>query len=144
MAGLVLICMKHNIWACLSPNHTMCKLLRQQSRAASLPLVLAGAVEGIYSQDRRALPTSCAKYVHALSSLSLKLTMQKQLSFTMKSTSPTSRMEGRLACRSINSPMRLMKAWQLVKRRLQSESRRTGTISLSLRDKSFSIIWPRP
>lgn len=56
----------------------MCKLLRKQSGHASLSLVLARAVEVIYSQDRRALPTGCAKYVlHAFQSFSQVLRMRK-------------------------------------------------------------------
>ena len=41
----------------------MPKLLRQQSGYAFVHLVFARAVERIYSQDRRALPASCTKYV---------------------------------------------------------------------------------
>ena len=54
--------MKHDLWACFSPNHSMCKLLRQQGSVTSLHFVFAWAVERIYSQGRRAVPTSCAKY----------------------------------------------------------------------------------
>ena len=43
----------------------MSKLLRQQSGHAFVHFVLARAVEGIYSQGRRALSTGCTKYVYS-------------------------------------------------------------------------------